>query len=477
MLQPPSPSASPRGFLRTGEEPEHELWWQPHHALEFVSAAAVNSASLERFVARAVLFRTIFTRLRQRTTETKVSIPIVLRSDPSALLLDERHIVQYGNVLDWPKSMYEDIIAKRLVVVTACFTETGADRRHSLLSSTPMSLASAGSVSLVDQIVHSCQQGSRLTMEDFYVTESFDECKLFAVFDGHCGTWVAERCAQLFPSVFERYLDKTDCDFEKSLKRTVAKLEDSILRELRPKTKEDFMESEEQAMARLAGSCLCVCVCTDTELLVANLGDSRAVLCAQGKSRLLTPFDHNMDNLHEVARVVREGGVVIDSRVVGLAKGKYSSLSISRSIGDLDFVDETRVFTKAVGISSVPDVFTYLLNPEVDEFVILACDGLWEVLSQDRACCLVRQSLRRSRGDLQYAADELVRTAIEAFSTDNVTVILAALPAVSKIWTPSPSSSTLSSSSPPTVCTTPEEAASERERPRFNFGGLKKMIV
>ncbi|KAH9252975.1 hypothetical protein BASA81_009131 [Batrachochytrium salamandrivorans] len=472
LLQPPSSSSNTalRGFLRTGEEPEHDLWWQPHHALEFVSvSAAVNSASLERFVARTVLFRTIFTRLRQRTTEIKVSIPIVLCPDSSSLVLEERHIVQYGNVLDWPKSMYEDIISKRLVVVTACFTEIG-DRRPSLLSSTPMSLTSMGSVSLVEQIVQSSQQGSRLTMEDFYVKEAFDEFKLFAVFDGHCGTWAAERCAQLFPSVFERYLDKTDYDFEKSLKRTVAKLEDSILRELSPKTKEDFMESEEQAITRLAGSCLCVCVCTDTELFVANLGDSRAVLCTQGKSRLLTPFDHNMDNCHEVARVVREGGIVIDKRVVGLTKGKYSSLSISRSIGDLDFVDETRVFTKAIGISSVPDVFTYSLNSELDEFIILACDGLWEVMSQDLACCLVRQSLKRSKGDLQKAADELVRTAIAAFSTDNVTVILAALPAVSKIWIPSPSTS-----SP--ICTTPEEEASERERPRFNFGGLKKMIV
>lgn len=381
-------------------------------------------------------------------------------------------------MLEWPKEMYRDILSKRLTVVTAVFTELddASALRHDAISDTPMTNISMGSNeeeessssaissnSLVDHVVHSSQKGPRQTMEDFYIKDTFEEYKVFAVFDGHSGTAAAEICAELFSPLLDRFLSKT-LDVEHSLVRTLAEIENRVLQRFMPKP-EDVGESEAEAMQRLSGSCVCACVCTKDKLYVSNLGDSRAVLSTRsGKPVLLTPFDHNTSNPDEVARVLREGGRLVDNRITGLVDGRYSSLLVSRSIGDLDFVEETRVFTKAKGVSSQPDVFTRELDRDQDEFVILACDGLWEVVTQDQACVLVRQSLRKTKGNLQEACDQLVCRAIKNNTTDNVTVLIAALPAMELIWTaPQPANA--------------EEEQSERERPRFNFSGLKKIIL
>lgn len=66
-----------------------------------------------------------------------------------------------------------------------------------------------------------------------------------------------------------------------------------------------------------------------------------------------------------------------------------------------------------------------------DEFVILACDGLWDVMSSQRAVEITRNSLRQhlsiSPKALEAAAQSLVDTALEMHSSDNVTALIIGL--------------------------------------------------
>ena len=109
-------------------------------------------------------------------------------------------------------------------------------------------------------------------------------------------------------------------------------------------------------------------------MYTANLGDSRAVLCRDRKAIALS-VDHNTSSAAEQARVISEGGYLAsdgeDLRVGG-------ELSVTRAFGDYGRVEKVR------GISAVPDVRVEHLDDD-DEFLLIACDGLWDEFTDQSA--------------------------------------------------------------------------------------------
>ena len=65
----------------------------------------------------------------------------------------------------------------------------------------------------------------------------------------------------------------------------------------------------------------------------------------------------------------------------------------------------------------------YQLTPS-DEFLILACDGVWDVLSSECAVDIVRERLITRGVSCKEAAQELVQMAYRRGSTDNITAIV-----------------------------------------------------
>ncbi|CAN1264125.1 Probable protein phosphatase 2C 8 [Linum perenne] len=178
----------------------------------------------------------------------------------------------------------------------------------------------------------------------------------------------------------------------------------------------------------MMGSTAVVAVVGNDEVVVGNCGDSRAVLCRKGVAVPLS-IDHKPDRPDELERIEAAGGRVINwngPRVLGV-------LSTSRSIGDQ--------YLKPY-IIPTPEVIVHKRSKEDDQFLILASDGLWDVITNEVACQVAAKCLRgrmRRRGwspeavmmskggRAAEAAAVLAELAIAQGSSDNISVIVVEL--------------------------------------------------
>ena len=153
-------------------------------------------------------------------------------------------------------------------------------------------------------------------------------------------------------------------------------------------------------------------------LFVAHAGDCRAVLWSNGRVTQLT-HDHKPHCSAESRRIAALGGHVDEEGYLG------GCLSVSRSLGDWDLSGRdpkgSRSLLKPGPLSGVPEVCSRTLTP-ADDFLVLACDGLWDVLSNGRCCELVRASLKGGN-DPGAAAAALCCEALRLGSTDNVSAL------------------------------------------------------
>lgn len=148
-------------------------------------------------------------------------------------------------------------------------------------------------------------------------------------------------------------------------------------------------EEDEDEAGHRAGGMGCTAVSLlyrDGEVVVANTGDSRCVLSRKGQAVALT-LDHKPILFEEARRIIKAGGFVRDNRVNG-------ALNVSRTIGDLDFKRNAGLPQTEQMVVATPDVEVVKLR-EGDEFAILACDGIWDVLSNQEAVDYARKRLKQ----------------------------------------------------------------------------------
>ncbi|GMH90914.1 hypothetical protein TrVE_jg6117 [Triparma verrucosa] len=138
---------------------------------------------------------------------------------------------------------------------------------------------------------------------------------------------------------------------------------------------------------------------------VGNVGDSRAVLSRGGTAIPLTR-DHRLSRADERARVEKAGGKVKSNRVNGV-------LAVTRSFGDV---------AHKGAIDAVPEVKTEIITDR-DEFLLMATDGLWDVMESQQAVNFVRTCLNRHH-KVKLAVKEIVREALKMGSIDNVSAVI-----------------------------------------------------
>ena len=139
------------------------------------------------------------------------------------------------------------------------------------------------------------------------------------------------------------------------------------------------------------------------QLMVANAGDCRAVLCRRGKTIVLSN-DHRHSNPEEALRVRAAGGYICPE---GYLNGH---LAVLRALGDHHFTDlkaPTGPNSAMQGpLTAEPEIASHTLLPE-DEFILMACDGFWDVFDSQRAVECARQQLRE-HNDPQLCSQHLV---------------------------------------------------------------------
>jgi len=185
------------------------------------------------------------------------------------------------------------------------------------------------------------------------------------------------------------------------------------------------------------GTTAVVCSMQQERIVVANAGDSRAVLCRGGKAIDLSE-DHKPGRKDERARIERAGGTVSELQCGSHRIHRVNGvLSVSRAIGDLVFKQSLdHVAPEKQVVCSTPDV-RILPRGASDEFLVLACDGVWDVLSSQKVVDLIRPHLRGIRSG-HVKADAVAKQVLErcvapsrfaagGIGCDNMTILIACL--------------------------------------------------
>jgi protein phosphatase 1A len=134
-----------------------------------------------------------------------------------------------------------------------------------------------------------------------------------------------------------------------------------------------------------SGSTAAAILISPHHLYFINCGDSRTLLCRDGAVAFYTE-DHKPCNPRERERIQNAGGSVTLQRVNG-------SLAVSRALGDFTFKEVGwRPQTEQL-VSPEPEVCVVERSPG-DEFLVLACDGVWDTLTNEELCAFVHSRLR-----------------------------------------------------------------------------------
>ena len=254
-------------------------------------------------------------------------------------------------------------------------------------------------------------QGWRMNMEDAHISDgAFDnDSALFAVFDGHGGAEVAKFCSKSFGNELKKTTEYKEGRYEAALKRAFL-LMDEIL--VSPEGQKQIKQlADKDSNESNAGCTANVILIRDKKIYIANAGDSRSLLYKGGKVTRLSE-DHKPDNEIEKQRISNAGGFIIDGRVNG-------NLNLSRAIGDLEYKKNPKIKPEEQLISAMPDVRVINMESGEDSYILMGCDGVWEILSDEEICRFVKERMATEK-NLATILGELLDKCLAPDTTQGV---------------------------------------------------------
>jgi protein phosphatase PTC1 len=237
------------------------------------------------------------------------------------------------------------------------------------------------------------------TMEDvhfcIYPYMKSKQRALFAVFDGHAGRAAADEASALFPKEFNTQLDLCSQNVTQAFMSTYAAVDEAM--------------KEYEYM----GTTATVVYLWQKEgkkyLQASNVGDSTAFLCRNGVSVRLT-VDHKPSMTEEKERMRLAGIEISDNQT------RINGLAVSRSLGN-HFVKEQKI-----GMIATPYIGECIEILPTDTHLIVASDGLWDVVNSQHAMDIIRGL------EALPAASHLLSTALASVKcNDNVSIIVVRL--------------------------------------------------
>mmetsp|Transcript_9131 Transcript_9131/g.15522 ORF Transcript_9131/g.15522 Transcript_9131/m.15522 type:complete len:686 (+) Transcript_9131:114-2171(+) len=198
-----------------------------------------------------------------------------------------------------------------------------------------------------------------------------------------------------------------------------------------------------------SGTTASIVLLTPRWIVCANAGDSRAVYSRSNHRVVALSYDHKPDDEEEERRITDAGGYVSAGRVEG-------DLAVSRGLGDFRFKEEAAVLSGAQGenrdgrgssssaaaknngssmlkpgdqkVSPVPDIIVQNRDRAEDEFIIIACDGIWDVQTNQECVKMVADMFSEGEDDLGLICEEVLDLCLIKGSKDNMTAAVIKFP-------------------------------------------------
>jgi len=255
----------------------------------------------------------------------------------------------------------------------------------------------------------SSMQGWRPEMEDAHNIILNGDKKVpgvmfFAVFDGHGG----QEISRLLGKDMFNEIKATEEYAAEAYEQAII----SAALEMDSKMKEMFKDTQSTP-----GSTANMALIVDKKLFVGNIGDSRCIACINGQAKPLS-VDHKPANPEEQKRI-KKAGAEVDADD-GHLYTESSSLAVSRSMGDFEYKKNQKLGATDQVVSPLADV----IQRDIDDswqFILLACDGIWDELSNDEAVNFVLRGIANGKNPKQICM-ELCDRCIG--SMDNTTCVL-----------------------------------------------------
>jgi len=230
-----------------------------------------------------------------------------------------------------------------------------------------------------------------------YRDQGWGDTAVFAVMDGHGGENVAHFCARHLPEEVARGSSQ---DVKRALRDAFHRMDEMLadpanldeLNSLSNDPSPKAFKKWQHVNPECIGCTAVVCCVRRDSIVVANAGDSRAVLCRNGEAVDMSE-DHKPNLPSERARIRRAGGSIMEQRFGSHTQYRVNgNLNLSRSIGDLGYKQNVYLRPQDQIICSTPDV-KHFRRQAGDEFLVLACDGVWDVLSSQEVVDYIRPQL------------------------------------------------------------------------------------
>ncbi|KAL3762105.1 hypothetical protein ACHAW5_008845 [Stephanodiscus triporus] len=285
-------------------------------------------------------------------------------------------------------------------------------------------------------------QGRRKTIEDFHTVHLGPTHQFYGVFDGHLGNLASKYAASSFYTEIEEYLSNIDdrirnqtslVGWQEDVKtQIIQSFEDLHLGII------EAVASSPGGIMDESGTTATILYVTSLWLLLANVGDSRAVMSQWAVNEkgieYITPMQLTMDHIasldEERMQVQEKGGFVSESGGIDRVMG---SLAVSRSLGDIKLAPFLSR-TPHVIVMTNDEVLTECGKKRIPDdslpcFIILASDGLWDVMNNQEVVDLAWQVIKGNKNGTAYqdAAEVLTQEAYVRGSSDNIGVCVVAI--------------------------------------------------
>ncbi len=250
-------------------------------------------------------------------------------------------------------------------------------------------------------------QGLRPTMEDAHIC--VDSVKstgvgLYAVMDGHGGIEVADFVAENLLNVLTNTESFIAEKYSEALVEAFIEVDKQLLsKHLKNKHGKSFIK---------CGCCTTAALVVGERLYIASAGDCRGILY-DGTTMIPMSRDHKAGKSYEKERLAQTGGT-LPPTCPSRAFGDFGLKPVT-----LPLPTHTKQYTADL-VTCIPEVQEQTISTG---FVIIACDGVFDKLSNQEAVDVVLKC--KSNGqDAKQAAETLVNTALEKKTKDNVSVCI-----------------------------------------------------